>query len=70
MAAPDDRTADLSCRNEPSAPARKPGRLKGRIRMAEDFDTLPPEILAAMEGAEDIGGDEEGPCVAAPLSEA
>ena len=30
---------------------RKPGRLKGRIQMAEDFDApLPEELLAAFEG--------------------
>jgi antitoxin (DNA-binding transcriptional repressor) of toxin-antitoxin stability system len=30
-------------------PARQPGALRGQIRMAEDFDTLPDDILAAME---------------------
>jgi len=29
--------------------ARQPGALRGQIRMAEDFDTLPDDILAAME---------------------
>ena len=29
--------------------ARKLGLLKGRIRMAPDFDELPPDILDAME---------------------
>lgn len=30
---------------------RKPGRLKGRIRMSDDFDApLPEEILAAFRG--------------------
>jgi antitoxin (DNA-binding transcriptional repressor) of toxin-antitoxin stability system len=29
---------------------RRPGTLRGRIQTAPDFDTLPPEILAAMEG--------------------
>jgi len=35
-----------------SAPkARKPGYLKGRIRIAADFDApLPPELLDAFEG--------------------
>lgn len=32
--------------------ARVPGALRGRIRMAPDFDTLPPEVLAAMTGEE------------------
>lgn len=29
---------------------RRPGALRGKIRMAADFDSLPPEVLAAMEG--------------------
>ncbi len=32
-----------------SRPARQPGALKGQIRMADDFDILPAEVLAAME---------------------
>jgi hypothetical protein len=32
--------------------ARKPGALRGRIHMAPDFDTLPPDVLAAMYGQE------------------
>jgi antitoxin (DNA-binding transcriptional repressor) of toxin-antitoxin stability system len=32
---------------------RRPGALRGRIRMAPDFDTLPLDVLAAMEGEED-----------------
>lgn len=31
-------------------PPRQPGRLRGRIAMAPDFDTLPADILASMEG--------------------
>ncbi len=34
-------------------PRRRPGALKGRIRMAPDFDALPPDVLAAMEGGEE-----------------
>jgi antitoxin (DNA-binding transcriptional repressor) of toxin-antitoxin stability system len=34
-------------------PRRVPGMLKGKIRMAEDFDRLPDDILSAMEGNED-----------------
>ncbi len=33
-------------------PHRKPGALRGRIRMAPDFDRFPDEMLAAMEGEE------------------
>lgn len=37
----------------PSARAhRRPGALRGRIRLADDFDALPPDVLAAMEGEE------------------
>jgi antitoxin (DNA-binding transcriptional repressor) of toxin-antitoxin stability system len=31
-------------------PRRIPGLLKGKIRMAEDFDVLPDDVLWAMEG--------------------
>ena len=31
-------------------PHRRPGSLRGRIRMAPDFDALPAGVLAAMEG--------------------
>jgi antitoxin (DNA-binding transcriptional repressor) of toxin-antitoxin stability system len=34
-------------------PPRRPGALKGKVWMAPDFDTLPPDILAAMEGEEE-----------------
>jgi antitoxin (DNA-binding transcriptional repressor) of toxin-antitoxin stability system len=30
-------------------PRRRPGALRGQIIMAPDFDTLPPDVLAAME---------------------
>ncbi|GEO16326.1 type II toxin-antitoxin system Phd/YefM family antitoxin [Microvirga aerophila] len=29
---------------------RVPGMLKGKIRMQEDFDVLPDDVLSAMEG--------------------
>ncbi|WP_375454294.1 prevent-host-death protein [uncultured Methylobacterium sp.] len=29
---------------------RQPGALRGKIRMVDDFDALPPDVLAAMEG--------------------
>ena len=32
---------------------RIPGMLKGKIRMAEDFDVLPDDALSAMEGSGD-----------------
>ena len=30
-------------------PRRKPGALRGKIQLAPDFDTLPPEVLSAIE---------------------
>jgi hypothetical protein len=30
--------------------ARKPGALRGQIWMADDFDALPEDVLASMEG--------------------
>ena len=30
-------------------PARQPGTLRGQIHMADDFDILPADVLAAME---------------------
>jgi antitoxin (DNA-binding transcriptional repressor) of toxin-antitoxin stability system len=30
-------------------PERRPGALRGQIRMADDFDTMPSELLDAME---------------------
>ena len=36
---------------KPAVPVRKPGFLKGKIRIAKDFDApLPPEMLTAFEG--------------------
>ena len=32
---------------------RQPGALRGKIRMAPDFDTLPADVLAAMEGRDE-----------------
>ena len=38
----------------PSPPSRRqPGTLRGKIRMAPDFDTLPADILDAMESGEE-----------------
>lgn len=41
--------AELRPPTPESAPRRQPGVLAGRIRMAPDFDTLPPDLLDAME---------------------
>lgn len=38
---------------KPAKPIRRPGFLKGRIRIADDFDApLPDELLKAFEGRE------------------
>lgn len=37
---------------EESGEPRKLGAWKGRVWMADDFDELPPELLAAFEGDE------------------
>jgi antitoxin (DNA-binding transcriptional repressor) of toxin-antitoxin stability system len=34
-------------------PRRRPGSLRGKIRMAPDFDLVPPAVLAAMEGEDE-----------------
>ncbi len=41
--------AEIHPPSRPLRPARQPGALRGQIRMAEDFDTLPADVLAAME---------------------
>lgn len=38
---------------EEPKPVREPGRLKRQIWMADDFDTLPADILAAFNGEDD-----------------
>jgi antitoxin (DNA-binding transcriptional repressor) of toxin-antitoxin stability system len=47
ITAHDEVVAEL---HPPSASRRRPGTLRGRIRMAPDFDTLPADVLAAMAG--------------------
>jgi len=34
-------------------PRRQPGALRGKIQLAPDFDVLPADTLAAMEGEEE-----------------
>ncbi|MBD0273144.1 MAG: prevent-host-death protein [Acetobacteraceae bacterium] len=48
----DQALAELRPPPEAERPRRRPGALRGKIRMAPDFDTLPPDVLAAMEGEE------------------
>lgn len=44
--------AELRAPSPKLLPPRRPGALKGRIQMADDFDTLPDDILDAMESWE------------------
>jgi hypothetical protein len=46
----DDVIAEIHPPSPRLRPVRQPGALRGQIRMAEDFDTLPEDVLAAMEG--------------------
>jgi antitoxin (DNA-binding transcriptional repressor) of toxin-antitoxin stability system len=48
----DQVVAEINPPQQPDRPSREPGALRGKIWMAPDFDTLPPDILAAMEGGE------------------
>jgi len=46
----DQVVAELHPPAPPHRPARRPGALKGEIRMSADFDTLPDDTLDAMDG--------------------
>jgi len=41
--------AEIRAPTSARRPERRPGALRGQIRMAEDFDTMPSEVLDAME---------------------
>ena len=46
----DQVLAEIRPPSRAERPRRRPGALRGRIRMAPDFDTLSPDVLAGMEG--------------------
>jgi antitoxin (DNA-binding transcriptional repressor) of toxin-antitoxin stability system len=46
----DQVLAEVGPPPQAARPPRQPGVLRGKIRIAPDFDTLPPDQLAAMEG--------------------
>jgi antitoxin (DNA-binding transcriptional repressor) of toxin-antitoxin stability system len=48
----DEVLAELGPPPPAMRPRRKSGALRGKIRIAPDFDALPPDLLAAMEGEE------------------
>ena len=49
----DQVLAELHPPSATPRPCRKPGSLRGKIWMEPDFDALPAEVLAAMEGEEE-----------------
>jgi antitoxin (DNA-binding transcriptional repressor) of toxin-antitoxin stability system len=49
----DQVVAELRPPSKPERSRRRPGGLRDKIWMAPDFDTLPPDVLAAMEGREE-----------------
>ena len=52
VTSPDEVVANIQPPQSPAPPRRQPGGLRGKIQMAPDFDTMPTEILVAMEGDE------------------
>ena len=42
--------AEIRPPSKAAASRRRPGALAGKIRIADDFDLLPADLLAAMEG--------------------
>ena len=49
----DEVVAELHPPSPAQRPRREPGALRGKINMAPDFDELPEDVLAAIEGDED-----------------
>ena len=45
--------AEIRPPTTPERSRRQPGALRGKIKVGPDFDTLPADILAAMEGHEE-----------------
>ena len=48
----DQVLAEVGPPRQVERPSRRPGALRGKIRMAPDFDDLAADVLAAMEGEE------------------
>jgi antitoxin (DNA-binding transcriptional repressor) of toxin-antitoxin stability system len=49
----DEVVAEIHPPSHPERPRRVAGLLKGKIRMADDFDVLPDDLLSAMEGKQE-----------------
>lgn len=45
----DEVLAEIHPPSQEGRPRRQPGALRGQIHMADDFDVLPPEVIAAFE---------------------
>lgn len=48
----DEVLAEVGPPSPAMRPPRRPGALRGKIRIAPDFDVFPADVLAAMEGEE------------------
>ena len=48
----DQVLAEVGPPRQVERPPRRPGALRGKILIAPDFDRLPADVLAAMEGEE------------------
>jgi antitoxin (DNA-binding transcriptional repressor) of toxin-antitoxin stability system len=48
----DQVLAEVGPPTQAARPRRRPGALRGKIRIASDFDALSSDMLAAMEGEE------------------
>ena len=46
----DEVVAEVRPPSELARPRRRPGALRGKIRVAPDFDSTPADLIAAMEG--------------------
>lgn len=49
----DQVLAEIRPPPETQRPRRRAGALRGKIRIAPDFDALPADVLAAMEGEDE-----------------
>jgi antitoxin (DNA-binding transcriptional repressor) of toxin-antitoxin stability system len=48
----DEVVAEVRPPSEMGRPRRRPGALRGKIRLAPDFDHTPADVIAVMEGEE------------------
>lgn len=48
----DEVVAEVRPPSELARPRRQPGALRGKVRIAPDFDQTPADLIAVMEGEE------------------